>query len=147
MVEILTVAAILVIIAMVALPYGGIFLAQNRLPESTLNIVDALRRAQSRSTSGMGGEPWGVQFESARIIIFKGNTYNPNDVDNEAIDLMSVTQVDSINLNGGGDAVIFNRIIGDTDQWGSIILRDKNSDAEATVSVSEVGLIEYEYNL
>lgn len=147
MVEMLTVVGIVVIIAAVALPYGSIFLAQSRLQETTLNIVDALRRTQSRSMSGMGGEPWGVHFANTEITLFKGTSYDSGDYENEIIDLPEISQINTISLNGGGDNVIFNRVIGDTSYWGTIVIDDKNSDAQATVTISEVGLIEYDYNL
>jgi prepilin-type N-terminal cleavage/methylation domain-containing protein len=147
MVEILTVVGIVVIIATVALPYGSTFLAQNRLQESTLNIVDALRRVQSRSMSGMGGEPWGVHFTSADITLFKGTSYSPGDDYNELIELPDISTISTISLNGGGDDLIFNRVIGDTSEWGTIVIDDANSDSEATVTISGVGLIEYDYNL
>lgn len=147
MVEMLTVVGIVVIIAAVALPYGSIFLAQSKLQETTLNVVDALRRTQSRSMSGMGGEPWGVHLASTDITLFRGAAYDSGDYENEVIDLPEISPINTISLNGGGDDVIFNRIIGDTSEWGTIVVDDANSDAQATITISEVGLIEYDYNL
>ena len=146
-IEILVVVTIIIILAAIAIPYGSIFLAQNQLQDSTLNIIDSLRRTQSRAMSGMGEETWGIHFTNTSYTLFQGSSYDPVDPDNEVNDLSNVVRISSISLNGGGDDVIFNRVFGDTNNFGMIVLDDQNSDSQATISINEVGMIDYDYNL
>lgn len=146
LVELIVVVGVIAILAVAALPFSGAFFGQNELQQRTFGIVDALRRAQSRSMSGMAGDTWGAHFESGGYSIFMGASYNPADPGNEDNVLPNAITISGISLNGGGNDIIFNRIIGDTANYGGFRVNDANSSSYAEITVNQAGLIDYAFN-
>lgn len=142
MVEFILVVALIGILALIAAPYGSRFIGQNELDQRTLEAVDTLRRAQSSSMNGRGGEPWGVHFSSDSFTLFRGDSYNASDPDNETVNLPTRISVSSISLNGGGNDVIFTRVFGDTTNYGFVVFDDGETDKYNTITINQAGLID-----
>jgi len=142
-VEFILVVTLIGILALIAAPYGSRFIGQNELDQRTVEAVDTLRRAQSSSMNGRGGDSWGVHFSTDSFALFKGESYNPSDPDNETVELPSRISVSTISLNGGGNDVIFARIFGDTTNYGFVVFEDLESDKYNTVTINQAGLIDY----
>lgn len=134
--------AIIAILGVLATSYGAASLSRNELRESALQTVDQLRRAQYQTMSGYLDSQWGVHFSATGFVFFKGSSYNAADPDNEPFDFAANVRFTSIGLNGSAVDVVFNRVRGDTAQYGSLVLTDSTANETKTVTVSEVGLID-----
>lgn len=116
---------------------------ESELKDAQYQMVDRLRVAQSNSVFGKGNSEWGVHFETSSMTFFKGSTYNPADPDNEVITFGATVSLSGISLNGGGDDVVYNKVYGDTDEYGTITILESNSGSTRTVTVNEVGMVDY----
>jgi len=65
----------------------------------------------------------------APLFCFLGVLYNPLDVNNKVYNLTSEVYYQSINLNGALSNVIFNRLFGNTNNFGSIILKSRKDNS------------------
>lgn len=117
---------------------------ESELKDAQYQIVDRLRVAQANSMFGKGNSEWGVHFDTTSMTFFKGSTYNPVDPDNEVIAFGSTVSLSGISLNGGGDDLIYNKVYGDTDEYGTITILESNSGNTRTVTVNEVGMVDYQ---
>jgi prepilin-type N-terminal cleavage/methylation domain-containing protein len=141
LIELLLVIGIMAIIVSATLPLYSVFLVRNEVKTTSWDVVDALNRAKIHSMTGRDNQEWGVHFDSSAYTLFKGGAYSPTDPANEIYNLNSSIFVGGVLLNGEGNEVVFNKVTGDTDEYGSISLEDSNSNASATISINKVGTI------
>lgn len=136
-----SIAIMAVIIAVVVLP-----LSKNRqyrvLLQSTEDIVSALNLSRSNTLSSVGSDSYGVKILSDKVIMFKGSTYNASSVDNKTINLQSGLNVSVIILNGGASEVVFKRLTGATDQYGTITIQvTSDTSKNKTITIGKTGLV------
>ena len=77
LIELLVVIAFIGIIAASSSPFLGRFVTQNYLDSSVDRVVSTLRKAQSYSMDGKGGEAWGACVSGANISLFTGTCEAP----------------------------------------------------------------------
>jgi type II secretory pathway pseudopilin PulG len=144
MIEIIVVFAILfLLIGVVILP-----LARNRqnqlLLESVDDVYSVLNTAQSNTLSSVNDQQYGVKIENNKVTLFTGNTYNQGVASNQVTMLQSGVEIysGSILLNGGATSVIFDRLTGGTNQYGTIKLRLANDILKTkTITIEKTGII------
>lgn len=121
-IELLLSVAILAILSTSVIIWFMGYQRQSELDSAVKTMVDALRDAQSRSMSGNDFKKWGVYFDSAgnKFILFRdeGGGYATATVKEENY-LSSFVKISSVTLNGGGNEAIFNKLKGDTSQYGT----------------------------
>lgn len=130
--EIIAVFAVLLVIA--AIVVGG-FLAFKRGGELTLakeHAISQLREAKARTLAARDNAAWGARVETDRVILFK-ESYSAGAPENEMIVLPASVEINAIALNDGGNDVIFKRLTGETDQYGTITMRLKNDSAQTRI--------------
>ena len=146
LIEILVALAIFIILAIfLVLPFMNLNRRQ-ALTGSTLIVKSALSEARSKTVASEGDKQYGIHFPASghEIVVFQGNNYSDGDSQNVSIDLHSVITIDSVNLSGGGNDVVFDRISGATSDSGEIVLMEDNNGAfnYATVTVFGTGVVE-----
>ena len=135
-VEILIVLAILGIIFAVVLPSFKT-IKENQILKSTVSdVVSALDKARSNTLASVNSSNYGVYFESSQIVIFKGTSYSPSDVNNENISIMEPATISSINLIGGATEVYFNRLTGAPNKTGTVTISLSSLSKIITISAS-----------
>ncbi len=79
--ELMIVIGLMVIFAVLTIPYGIDFYQSRLLEEETRTISNVLARAQSHAVSGREDSDWGVRFfhEEGRYIFFKGSRFSMRD--------------------------------------------------------------------
>ncbi len=80
--ELMIVIALMVIFAVLTLPYGMNFYRSRTVEEESRTISNVLARAQSHAITGKEDSNWGVKFfhEQNEYIFFKGERYDERDV-------------------------------------------------------------------
>lgn len=120
LIEIIIVIAITVIIAAIGAGVFRNFKIENQLNSDAAGILSVIRLAQSKTISGEAAQQWGVHFQSDRYVLFQGGVYGAGDPNNVVSLLNSQIQISVIALAGGGSELIFNRLSGTTNQYGSV---------------------------
>jgi prepilin-type N-terminal cleavage/methylation domain-containing protein len=144
-VEMIVTVSIIAIVCAIALPSLSKFHNQQVLQNTTEDIVTTLNEARNNTISSKNSNTYGVHFETNRILLFTGTTYVSNDPANvpTVFDTAAVIPVTGgINLYGGGSDVVFDRITGDTTEYGTIIVRlSIDATQQKTISISKIGVI------
>jgi len=139
--EILVVVGIIVILTGIALGAYNNFSKQVDLDVTTQGILSTLRDARSRTLASEGETVYGVHFETDKYTLFAGSVYDASASANKVQDLTS-TEIYSISLTGGGSEVLFDRIRGTTDQYGSLGLRlVDNPSRTQTITIDSGGQV------
>lgn len=146
-IELLTVIAIIgIMAAIVSLPLGNLQ-QRTAVRESGLRVLDTLRRAQMQAMAGHYGDGWGVHFSDSdgcslpakTIWVFRGGSFTSATDTSDAIDLPSGATVTSLAIGGGCD-VKFARFDGSTTSAGTVTISDVDG-ATTTVSINAYGRI------
>jgi len=88
------------------------------------NVLSILRLAQSKTIAGEDNSIWGVRLESSQFVLFRGTTF-AGSPSTTAYLLPASLEIANINLSGGGQEVVFQRLTGATAQSGSSDIRVK----------------------
>jgi len=143
LVEVIIVAAIIVLIVVMSIASYRYFEKRTELEATAQKIVAVLKLAQTKTLASEDASQYGVRLESNRYIFFKGGTYQGGAPDNKIYLLPSRLEISNISLTGGGSDVVFQRINGQTDQDGTIDLRIISQPTELeTVNIHASGQIE-----
>lgn len=117
--------------------------SREALNKQTAIVVSLLETARGSTLSGRNASVYGVHFESAKVVLFVGTTYNASNSSNITETLNPHTQISEISLAGGGSEIIFNRLTGETGQFGTVkISLTASSTQLKTITVFQTGLIQ-----
>ena len=106
-----------------------------------LDIESALKLAQSKTLSSLNQTNYGIHLEADSYVSFIGGTYNPADINNVTFNISENLEIYNISFNGGDSEIIFKRLTGKTDQYGSLNLRIKNTSQEKILNIESSGTI------
>ena len=141
LIETLIILAIIAVMAVLSIPFYQSFQIRTQLDDRSEEIIQTLRKAQSKAMAVENDKVFGVHFENNKFVLFK-DTYNPDDPDNETFDLPTTLSI-SVNLSGGDSKVVFDKLRGTTLNDGTIIISSVNNESR-TINVSKIGKIEVE---
>lgn len=140
LIEIVVVIAVIgTLIAVVSLPLMK-FRQQQALQNSTNALISVLNDARAKTLAAVNNTAYGVLVEPTQATLFVGTTYDAGASTNEVVLFSTPVTATTISLNGGGTAVIFERLTGSTGQYGVITLSLPDG-ASKTVSISSTGAI------
>jgi Tfp pilus assembly protein FimT len=141
--EIVIVIGILGVILNIVIGSFSSFRNSSILQVGTEDIVSLMMQSRSDALSSKDDSVYGIHFETNNVVTFKGGVYSPSDPDNHVVSLDSRIQVSNIVLNGGGSDVVFNRLTGKTNQFGTIkITAVSASETFKTITVYSTGLVD-----
>lgn len=116
---------------------------EEALNTSAVHIKAILNEARSLTTSSKNDMQYGVHFDDDAIVRFVGDAYSSGDSDNVEYFLHPKIQVLETDFNGGGDDILFQRLTGDTDDFGTVTISLVSDDAQTRViTISGTGVIE-----
>lgn len=142
LVELLLIVGILIILTAISVPTFRYFQKESDLNNSTQGIINTLRLAQNKTLASERESNYGVHFEAEKFILFKGASYDPSATNNETHNLPQSVEIYEINLAGGETKVVFDRLTGETNQFGKVSLRLKSDYSKiSTVGIKSSGQI------
>lgn len=141
--EIVIVIAILAIFGGMTLLYGQTSQVRADVNAESGNLASYLRLAQSQAMSGEGNSDHGVHLEADKYILFEGSSYTPGNPANYEIRLPNTLEITNLNLNGGGNDVIFTIPKGETTKFGSFDLSSAQINKTVTFNITRLGTINY----
>lgn len=135
----ITIMEILIAVAILSVISTGIIIPFSKWRESrtldvnTEGIMSLLNEARQNTLSSKDGFQYGVNFESARAVLFRGTTFVEPDVNNKEMSISPVLEISNIMLGGGATDVVFERLTGKTNNSGTITLRVKNDTSKNVI--------------
>ena len=112
LIELIIVIAIIVIVAGILVSPFSAFRRNQILKAETENVLSLINKARSQTLASKNDSNYGVYFTATSVVLFPGNTYDPNNQNNEVVDLNEAVTIETIDLLGSVDEVVFNRLIG-----------------------------------
>lgn len=151
LIEVLLSLAILALLASIASISFLSYQREEALNSEAQSLISVLRLARERTIALEDNKAWGVHFEihpSNKYVLFRdeGNGYNGATLKIFYSTGNSVA-IDSLSLNGGGQDVIFEKLTGQTSNYGTgdnyqaIVLKDRRGVAKS-VLISPLGRID-----
>ena len=146
LIELLVVLAIIAVLITIALANFGTFGRQVDLDTTTQRVLSTLRLARNQTLASEGESQYGVHFEQAKYVLFKGDDYATSTDKKEY--LLTSTEIYQINLTGGGSDVVFERVRGNTNSSGNIKVRLISEQTRSqTVLVNASGQVSLETSI
>ena len=134
-IEVAIVIAIIGIISAVTMPQLSKMRNLQILKSSSEDIMSVLNKARSQTIASLNSQQYGVHFETNKIVIFTGITYNQDSASNEITNISLPAKISSISLAGGAVNVYFNRLNGTANNTGTITT-SISSDASLTKTIT-----------
>lgn len=149
LIELVVVMAILVMTFMASFSLQTTFLADSYVDVRTQDLMQSIRLAQMRAITGFSDSAWGVYFNEDAggtddsFTVFKGVSYAARDVSYDSVtDFPESLSLANISLNGGGSELVFEKISGETADFGSVEI--SSGDLINTISINAIGVINVE---
>lgn len=144
LIEVMVAVAIFSIIAGTAFSVSASFLTDSQRISNVNLIVQHLRLAQMRAISEYRKSAWGMHLEETPVSfsIFRGSSYAVRDpAFDTVVELPSSLSFSNISLQGGGADIVFERMTGQTSNYGTFTLSDNNEN-DVLISVNVAGVID-----
>jgi len=140
--EFLIVTAVAAIILTIVFSTFTTFRNNQLLTAYSESITATLQEARLNTVSSKGDKQYGVHFESDKYVLFEGTTYSSSDTSNKEVGIRTSVEISPISLNGGGNDVLFERLLGKTSQYGTVVLTLKSDTSTTrTISIDQTGTI------
>jgi len=143
LIELLVVISLFLIIAVLTITSFHFFEVKSVLDRTTKEIISTLELARNRTLASEEDSRWGVYFEQDKLILFKGAIYDPESINKEINDISKRLEIYNIDLFDNSNEVVFTRLLGETNNFGKIGIRIKNSNPEQnkTIHIENSGSI------
>jgi prepilin-type N-terminal cleavage/methylation domain-containing protein len=142
--EIIISLAIMGLILAVVVPPFAKSRKDKLLLQSRDDIVSLLNQARSNTLSSINNDSYGVKFETNRVTLFTGTVYDAAATTNKVLDIQNGIKIPAggVVLNGSATSVVFNRLTGATDEYGTIVLQvGDDTTRTKVITISKTGLI------
>ena len=83
------------------------------LPSTTFRVTP-------NTLSSKDFSQYGVHFEEQKVVLFKGAIFTEPNSNNKEVKISSPVEIYNISLNGGGSNVVFQKLTGKTNEYGTI---------------------------
>jgi Tfp pilus assembly protein FimT len=136
---ILVLAVVFLLFAAVAVPFSS-YRESQVLNASAEEITSLLNEARASSIASRESSQYGVHFEAARAVFFKGTAWSEPSSYNKEFMIDAAISIASTTLNGGGADIVFEGLTGETASFGTITLQSKRTPSkQKTVTVLQTG--------
>jgi hypothetical protein len=115
-----------------------------QLDLETHQLIEKIRQARFNTTYGHSDLNYGIHFDHDRYIVFNSLEYLETDPQNKLFELPPQIQITEINLSGSGTEIIFNSGTGETNNYGNLKIKIKDSEQERLISVNKFGNVDWE---
>lgn len=146
LVELLVIVGIFILLIAISFPAIRFFQKESDLNNSTEEVINTLRLAQSKALASEGASQWGVYFSTSttphQYTLFQGENYSSRVTSSDEIYKLPLSvEFSDINL-AGGQEVVFDRIVGSTSQSGNLSLKLKTDPTKnRTIYIESSGQV------
>ncbi len=131
--EVLVALSIVGVLFTLSMSLNSAFRPKHNLDADVRSIISVFDLARSNTLASKDSLSFGIHVESDQVVMFEGDTYNPIASENEIFELDSKDEIYDISLEGGVTDVVFNRITGTLDQFGTLSFRVRRDPSETKV--------------
>ena len=128
-----------ILTALVLIPFSDF--RNSQILDSEAKVVESfISEARSKTLASQNDNHFGVYFESDRVVLFAGDTYDELDPENKE---WTLSEAVSLSVSGlSNDQVIFSRLTGKASQAGSVTVSLVSDVSQSkTVNISSAGIL------
>lgn len=142
LIELLIVIAILVALSTIVLTSFYNYQSRRSLELAVKEARQLLEEARSRSVASVDDSVYGVYIATDKMILFQGNTYDPNDENNSEFLIEPRLTISEVSLTPSTDRVVFEKGTGEASATGFIeISLVSKSEEKRQITISKQGII------
>lgn len=141
LIELIIVVAILGLLSAIVAVSFHTFQRQQVQKSTVDTIISMLDSARAHTLSARNLSQFGVHFSSTEVVSFEGANYIAGTAGNFTYTLDARATLGSISLNGGGTDVVFSRLTGDTNNYGTLNVIIEGLSPNKTITISGTGIV------
>ena len=139
--EILLVVGIMgVLAAVIAFPLSSFHRTQT-LRGATEDVAAFIQEAHSMTLASHDSSQYGVYLTTNSVVLFTGTTYTAGAATNRVMTIPSGVTL-AWSLHGNGSTIVFRRLSGETNQYGTITVSLSSPTISRTITVSKLGSVD-----
>ncbi len=141
LVEVLVSITIMLMLAVVIVSGFSNFRGYFALRAAVQDVHTALIDARAATLAAKNDTVHGVHFDTTQVVRFEGPTYATGTATNITLPFSNGITA-STTLQGGGVDVVFTRLSGLSQKYGTTTLTEPHSGATSTILITSTGLID-----
>jgi len=135
-------AIVLIVTSIIIFSFSNLN-SRKSLETSVLLASSILEEARSLTISSVDSSQYGVYLEDSQVTLFKGSTYSALSSDNVITSLNPKIGIRNINLSGGGSSVVFQRLTGGTQNFGTFeLFVIADPDVSTMINITATGVVQ-----
>lgn len=139
--EILVVLAVLSFIVAITFSSLSDFRNKSALKSSTQTALSVLQNARQKTLSSENLSQYGVHIDNSDLTLFTGSSYSQGLSSNIVYSIDSNIEV-TYSLNGGGSDIVFDRLTGQTSNYGTITFSLSSDNTKyKTITINNMGSV------
>ena len=140
--ELIMVIVIFSIILSVSFYFFSGFGKKEALEKDVAGLTAFMRNARLLSVASKDASVFGVHLENSKAVLFEGNIYVAGGANEKILIFSPKVYLYSYSLNNGGSDIIFDRLTGNTLNYGTVTLSLKDNSASSTITILKTGVIQ-----
>ena len=143
LIEIIMVVAITSILGGMAFVSFGKIINYNSIEAQAESVRSHIERARIFTLASKNNSSFGVYFSSTSARVFQGTTFISASSSDQVYVIDSNQSIININFSGGGSTIYFNKITGEPNATGTIVITSKNNNEDQrTVVIHQTGIVD-----
>lgn len=143
LIELIIVISIAMILSAISISTFFSVSEQQSLEKDVNYSIALIEKARLQTVNSKDNLVFGVRFASSSVTLFQGTTYVAGSSTNTVFNFSPKVEISAINLSGGTQNTMFEKITGKSNATGTIKFRLKtNQNSSTTVVVYKTGLVE-----
>ncbi|OHA15029.1 MAG: hypothetical protein A3G52_02790 [Candidatus Taylorbacteria bacterium RIFCSPLOWO2_12_FULL_43_20] len=142
LVEVIIAISVIVILLSVILGSFYSFKKNQSVDKTSRNVFSLIEEARVLTLASREEARYGVHFENDSAVLFK-NSYVLGNAGNKVVDVSAPAVISEINL-AGGNSVIFDRLIGSTANFGTVVIASVDGTENKIITIYKSGLAQIE---
>jgi prepilin-type N-terminal cleavage/methylation domain-containing protein len=143
LVEMLIVISITSALGMMAFSSFGSIINYTSIEAQAESVRSHIERARIFTLASKNNSSFGVYFSSTTARVYQGTTFVSASTSDQIYTLDTNQSIININFSGGGSSIYFNKITGEPNATGTIMITSKNNaDDRRTVVIYKTGIVD-----
>jgi len=139
-IEIVIAIGILALLGAIGLSSFSTWQRGHALDATYRQAISFLEEARNKTLSSENSASYGVRFETDKITLFQ-SPFVEGASDNKEIILNNYVSISNIVLTGSASDVIFDKLSGETANYGSVVISEKNNPLNSkTITIQQNGV-------
>lgn len=140
--ELLMVICIMTIILALSFPFFSSLIKKESLEKDVAGLTSLIRNARLLAVSSKNATTFGIHLESDRAVLFEGGSYVSGGANEKVLVFSDKVYMSGFSLDLGTADIIFNRLTGNTSNFGTITLSLKDDSASTTITILKTGVVQ-----